>query len=136
MINAANIIVEWDGTIINDYFNIISVDEAPATNTLSYRNEILPNGKTRVVATANTGLQFSVTVSREDSSGKVKSGVEALANKFSNVDNGILKLTDATSGEVYAEWSDACLVDKKFLGAVVDGQGNNITLTWSVVNGL
>lgn len=136
MINAANIIIEWDGIIINDYFNIISVEDAPATNPLSYKNEILPNGKTRVVAIANPDLQFSVTISREDSTGKAQNGIKALSKKFSNGDNGILKLTDATTGEVYAEWSAACLIDKKFIGAVQDGQGNNVTLIWSVANGL
>lgn len=136
MISVSNINIEFDGLTLNKMFNVISVDEPPAINPISYKFEMLPNGKVRQIATANADNEFKIVCAREGDEETMKDNLETLKDKLNNQDVGVLKISDNTTGEIYAQYNKAILVENKFMGAITDGQGVNFTLTWSVGNEL
>ncbi|MGV3278034.1 hypothetical protein ACFX5K_00095 [Rickettsiales bacterium LUAb2] len=130
MINPQNLMVVWGDYQIHDMFNIISSSDIPSEYAFTYKLEIMPNGKSRQIATTNNDNIFSLTVARDG----VKAALDTLKNAFNNQEEHALRLINKVDGEVLADFEVAMLANYKGLGAVEDGKGNDIVITWSCIN--
>jgi hypothetical protein len=130
MIRVSELKITWGDKNIQDMFNIISTSDIPSEKPFTYRLEMMPNGKSRSIATSNNDNVFSVTVSR-DGAKKSFQELEALFNE-EKIDR--LSIVSLVDGEVLASFKKARLTKFKKLGAVSDGQANDVIIEWSCIN--
>ncbi len=133
MIHPSNTLIIWGDYTINEMFNVISIGKPPSESIYTLKQEVLPNGKSRKIATVNSENDFSITVD-----GGIISRESFLKMKelFNCDHSDRMRLVNATTGEILVEYKSAILTNTNFLENIEDGSGTNAILTFNCINEL
>ncbi len=133
MIHPSNTLIIWGSYTINEMFNVISIGKPPSESIYTQRQEILPNGKSRKIATVNSENDFSITV---DGGVVNRENFLKMKELFEDDYTNRMRLVNATTGEVLVEYKSTILANINFLENIDDGSGTNAILTFNCINEL
>ncbi|MFL1780844.1 hypothetical protein ABSA28_00547 [Candidatus Hepatincolaceae symbiont of Richtersius coronifer] len=131
MINPNNILIIWGEYTINEMFNVISIGKPPATSPYSLKQEIMPNRKSRTIASANTENDLTITV---DGSVVNRKSFNTLIDLFNSNYNDRLRLVNKDTGDILVQYSKAILTNTNFLEGIEDSAGTNAVITLNCIN--